>query len=276
MEQADLNTWEEFEAEISKLYHKRAQRAAATTLHVSQYVFRGLSDSAWALTTTLERYTQSLLTLREYYRLVHASKPQVETFTGADWRIPSIEDYVKWMESTGGLLLAENVPAYEYFVYLRHHGFPSPLLDWTQSPYVAAHFAFCDPESQAERVAIYAYCEYTAGGKSGSSKKPQIVGLGHHVRSHRRHFQQQSEYTFCVVLRGDGLAYASHEDAFAGVVEDQDELWKFTIPSSERPKVLKQLERHNINAFSLFGSEESLMETVALRLFYLRNFDKLP
>jgi hypothetical protein len=31
------------------------------------------------------------------------------------------------------------------------------------------------------------------------------------------------------------------------------------------------LEQYNINAFSLFGSEESLMETISLREIYLRN-----
>ncbi len=37
------------------------------------------------------------------------------------------------------------------------------------------------------------------------------------------------------------------------------------MPSSERRKVLCLLDRYNLNAFSLLGSEESLMESVALR-----------
>jgi hypothetical protein len=74
------------------------------------------------------------------------------------------------------------------------------------------------------------------------------------------------------VAWGDGeLSYARHDDAFAQVDEGQDELWKFTIPSSERHKALTALDRHNVNAFSLFGSEESLMETIALREIYLRD-----
>lgn len=43
--------------------------------------------------------------------------------------------------------------------------------------------------------------------------------------------------------------------------------WKFTIPVTERTKVLKRLDEYNLNAFSLFESEESLMETLAVREF---------
>ena len=46
---------------------------------------------------------------------------------------------------------------------------------------------------------------------------------------------------------------------------DQDFLWKLNIPWTERLKVLKILDTYNVNALSLFDSEESLMETMALR-----------
>jgi hypothetical protein len=47
----------------------------------------------------------------------------------------------------------------------------------------------------------------------------------------------------------------------------QDVLEKFEIPASERKKVIGRLDAFNLNASSLFGSEESLMETLATRHF---------
>jgi hypothetical protein len=61
--------------------------------------------------------------------------------------------------------------------------------------------------------------------------------------------------------------YASHEAVFGCKDKDdeQDLRWKFNIPSTERLKVLRMLDSYNLNSLSLFGSEESLMETMALR-----------
>ncbi|HEV7959627.1 MAG TPA: hypothetical protein VGP01_01245, partial [Rhizomicrobium sp.] len=47
-------------------------------------------------------------------------------------------------------------------------------------------------------------------------------------------------------------------------------IYKINIPATERLKVLGMLDVHNLNAFSLFGSEEGLMQTLARREFFLR------
>ncbi|TAL00376.1 MAG: FRG domain-containing protein [Rhodospirillaceae bacterium] len=145
----------------------------------------------------------------------------------------------------------------------RSHGFPSPLLDWSQSYRVAAFFAF--KEVLADNVAIYVFSERPKNIKVGSSDAPYIYGLGPNVKAHPRHFLQKSEYTMCCLFKDDQIQVTSHQDVFADATNDQDVVWKFVIPSSERIKVLQMFDDFNLNAYSLFGTEESLLETIAMR-----------
>jgi hypothetical protein len=100
---------------------------------------------------------------------------------------------------------------------------------------------------------------------------PVIYRLGPYVGTHRRHFLQQSEYTMCLNFE-DEWRFEQYQGVFEGY-RRQGILWKFNIPATERLKVLKLLEEYNLNAFSLFDSEESLMETMALREMHLRRTD---
>jgi hypothetical protein len=48
-------------------------------------------------------------------------------------------------------------------------------------------------------------------------------------------------------------------------LSEQDSIWKINIPASEKDKVLAFLDRFNLNAYSLFGTEEGLLELLAFR-----------
>jgi hypothetical protein len=100
---------------------------------------------------------------------------------------------VGWLD----MVLNPRPEIYEYLVYLRHHGFPSPLLDWTASPYVAAFFALDSPHERAHHVCVYVLLRDT--GPGGSSDAHSFV-VGPYMRSHTRHLVQQCQYSLCVSM----------------------------------------------------------------------------
>lgn len=266
MQQEDIDCWDHFSTRLAQL---NATREEARNSHpgVSKFLFRGHENADWNLATTLERLTESYWSFSEYFQLISRAKSQIETFTDRHWEFEDWPKLQDWASNYDNLKMS-SFPAYDYLVYLRHHGFPSPLLDWTRSPYIAAYFAFAKPLT--DRVAIYVYWEDSGAGKSSSSNRPQLVSFGPYVKTHSRHFLQQSQYTISAKFKDDEWAFASHEEVLASGHEHQDHLWKFTLPSSERKQVLKMLDAHNLNAFSLFQNEEALLRTIATREIELR------
>ena len=154
---------------------------------------------------------------------------------------------------------------FEYVAYLRHHGFPSPLLDWSESPYVAAFFAFRDFDPKIEKRSIFVYCDTPRGIRGGTIGKPMIQLLTGHTRTPRRHFFQRSIYTVCESAENGKWQFDSHQKVFDNADPNQDFLGKFDIPSTEGARIMGLLDQYNLNAYSLFGSEESLLETLWLR-----------
>ncbi|MDE3042662.1 MAG: FRG domain-containing protein [Nitrospirota bacterium] len=241
----DLAWWEDFEKTVSSIFAE--WQMLKDEKRYEPWVtprFRGHSDADWKLETSLERFTKkSELEAESYDKMIRAVRPAVISITGKSWDLPECENHP--------------VPEdYEFMTYLRHHGFPSPLLDWTRSPYVAAFFAFRSEEKRKDKkVAIYSYVENFVPPEGFNSQAPTIHGLGPYIVTHKRHYAQQCEYTICKKRTDDRYVYSSHETAFQGT--------KYTLPVSDREKVLKQLHRMNVTAFSLFGNEETLMETLA-------------
>ena len=256
--------WGEFEKWVKGLRAKFGHK------ETSPLVYRGQGDSNWPLATTLERAGYKNMLLSEFCDLIQAKiGPAVASLT--EFNVPEFDPvYVSKAFLDPELISRSRFPPtelYPYMVYLRHHGFPSPFLDWSRSPYVAAFFAFReDPLEKIGKRSVYAYSESPHGMKAFPMQQPSIQRVGSYVRSHRRHFRQQSDYTFCARFDENyGWRFDAHEEVFKQSNPTQDIIWKFDFLSSERVNVLRVLDDFNLNAFSLFDSEETLLETMWFR-----------
>jgi hypothetical protein len=276
MQDINLNSWEEFENQLEKLENERLQNNS-----LAKFLYRGQEDHTLNLLTTLERNGREKISLIEYHKIISMVKPQIESFTKTNWNILSYSSGIeKWLNENSTLIpqtfgwSPEFQDTYSYMAYLRHYGFPSPFLDWSSSPYIAAYFAFKkNLRVRDNKTSIYVYLESTSPirAKYSSITEPLIYRFGPYVRTDPRHFLQQCQYTICIVLHNGEWRYESHEEVFARCNPNQDCLWKFNIPYSEQLKVLKYLDGYNINAYSLFGSDESLMETMTLREIHFKD-----
>lgn len=95
--------------------------------------------------------------------------------------------------------------------------------------------------------------------------------MGPNITTHRRHHLQQCEYTFCIEGVSSGLYFASHEEAFKSAFpkQEQDLIEKYILPISKKSQFLAQLDLMNINAYSLFETEEGLMNKLANEKFLI-------
>lgn len=266
-----LDSWASFLDMVSKQQSEWHLRDAFFSM--PRVLFRGHASQTWMLDTTLERDVKYLDDLAKYHDKVHASMPQIEEYSGRKWNVPNVDEFNEAMRNSQPGTFLDNIPALDYLVYLRHHGFPSPLLDWTRSPYIAAYFAFSGVKKidNGDRISIY---ELTTSEPLITSRHNNELGyssyvknIGHRVQTHKRHFLQQCEYTLCITQHPNGdLKYGNHESALNAATIPVQPLKKYTIPVSERTNALRQLDAFNLNAFTLFTSEDSLVESVGRRV----------
>lgn len=225
----------------------------------SELLFRGQSNADWNLTTTLERHGICNCAVSDYVNFVARALPEYASYMKRyNQLLVNAPEYPTWQS------VATSQTLFNLLIELRHFGFPSPLLDWTTSPYVAAYFAFRDAKSK-QSAAIFAMQEWAGHGKGGIASKPKITGIGPYVEATDRHHIQQAQYTVCT--QGDDTfdAFAKHDDGFNESYDTQDIVVKYAFPPDIRDPILRQLHLMNINEYTLFRSPEALCKYLGQR-----------
>jgi len=156
MDTKEVSSWEEFVAAIEEIKLQYGTYKFLENQVKNVVLYRGQPDASLHLDTTLERYSPQTWTMRSYSKMTLGCAPTIECYTETDWSLPSsVSEFNKQLAETQGIFL-NRVPFYSYWIYLRHHGFPSPLLDWTHSPYIAAYFALAE-KYDVESAAVFAF-----------------------------------------------------------------------------------------------------------------------
>jgi len=278
METDDLDSWEEFEEVVKqiKIETEELKKSRQIISLTTPIIYRGQADSRWHLESVLERKVKKDITVDSYFNLMLKI-----------WNSPA-STYKKRWPALGKEIRSLNVKSIHSFLteranstqiiyfmaHLRHHGFPSPLLDWTANSRKAAFFAFENIPDTAERIAIYTFREHTGHPSDMSNMlEPTTIGIGPNFPGIERHENQESSYTMCAQqddisnFRNARFVNMEKDINKSGFYLDdngddvdlssvRNVTCKYTIPVSERNKVLKKLQTMNINRCFLFGETE--------------------
>lgn len=128
MRDIELSDWSDYKAYLSSMIGG-----------FQNYIFRGQADRAWKLESTLTR-------------LLNRVSENIPASFLEEKQLNNFRTKARGLLRVSPSQLSEN----ELWALGQHYGLCTPLLDWTESPYIAAYFAFADPRpSESGQKTIY-------------------------------------------------------------------------------------------------------------------------
>ncbi|MDP2135449.1 MAG: FRG domain-containing protein [Sulfuritalea sp.] len=207
-------------------------------------IYRGQRLSSWGLVSSVHRtaLVRSIPDLKGY----------------ADYMLPQVHDALEaWVGRSWDL--KHPLGFAEFLAFLQHNGFPTPLLDWTESPYVAAYFAFEGVNHfrpQTEDAAVFAFNQHAWA--STFKQVYDFVDFTPHVsvlrpRQVGNHKLAMQQGCFTVTNIVD-----IEEHIRLNETKERQFLTKYELDVRERPRVIRELSLMGISAIQLMPSVEAV------------------
>ncbi len=233
-----LNSWSQF-------------RDWADTQSPYKLVFRGQSDSNWRLRTSFHRN----------------GRFNLQKFKALD--IPSLHNQLSNL-TLHPFDLAKPIDYGAFVALAQHHGYPTPLLDWTYSPFVAAYFAYCDvvqaKSTEGQKIRIFAF---DAVKWSSDLEQLRIID------SSKLHFSMIEALALNNprMVPQQALASVTNVDDIESYVRNREQLNSKTylqaidLPATSRNEAIKNLNMMGITAGSLFPGIDGVCKQLKERYF---------
>jgi hypothetical protein len=207
-------------------------------------IFRGQSDLNWQLSSLWERFLAD--------KRANADATPVGRLS--DHKLRLFQDYAVGLPD---LRRSELQTDLEWWALGRHHGLVTPLLDWTQSPYVAAFFAWMDyHEIRNPGLASWGATPMKSGDGAvvvWELCDPQELVTGEEFRvftSRSEHARRQKAQQGLFTV----LGHPDHFDleSYLASRNALDKLSGYIIPGHQYRRALTDLRLMNVNYATLF------------------------
>jgi hypothetical protein len=256
---------------VEKSFHDWAQGRGFLEGLGPRYVFRGHGEGAWTLSTSIERCCQDPSAAEVEPLLRAAFQSACHLY---EIRLPERDDPISWL------------------ALMQHHRVPTRLIDWTQSPHVAAYFAAVHEGPSASDYSIWAIdilklkraaLEQFARNQNrlgyelsfGRSSRFAESLFNNQIRCvapvQAAHFNvRQTNQKGLFLCVGDlGASFVDNLAAMADLFQG-DLGFKIVLPGSSRAEALQDLYTLNVQPATLFPGLDGFCDSMRLRLRLLQ------